>query len=82
MTGQEIATLHAAGYTNAGYDGAGVKIGIIDGGFAGYAARLGTELPASVTTQDFCGTGSRPRPPTDRPSRRSCTRSRPAPSST
>ena len=47
--------MNAAGYTNAGYDGTGVKIGIIDGGFAGYAAKLGTELPASVTTQDFCG---------------------------
>ena len=35
--------------------GTGVKIGIIDGGFTGYAAKLGTELPASVTTQDFCG---------------------------
>ena len=42
--------MNVAGYTAAGYDGAGVKIGIIDGGFAGYAARLGTELPASVTT--------------------------------
>ena len=46
--------MNAAGYTNAGYNGAGVKIGIIDAGFAGYGSRLGTELPASVTTQDFC----------------------------
>ena len=55
VTGEEIAAMNASGYTNAGYTGAGVKIGIIDGGFAGYASRLGTELPASVTTADFCG---------------------------
>ncbi len=55
VTGEEIAAMNAPGYTNAGYTGAGVKIGIIDGGFAGYASRLGTELPASVTTKDFCG---------------------------
>ena len=47
--------MNAAGYTGAGYSGTGVKIGIIDDGFTGYASRLGTELPASVTTADFCG---------------------------
>ena len=56
-TGEEIAALNAPGYTASGFDGTGVKIGIIDLGFAGYASLLGTELPASVTTQDFCGGG-------------------------
>ena len=55
VTGEEIAAMNAAGYTSAGYDGTGVKIGIIDSGFVGYASKLGTELPASVTTKDFCG---------------------------
>ncbi|MEI7761564.1 MAG: S8 family serine peptidase, partial [Thermoleophilia bacterium] len=55
VTGEEVATLNAAGFTASGLRGAGVKVGIIDLGFQGYAALLGTELPASVTTSDFCG---------------------------
>ena len=35
--------------------GAGVKVGIIDLGFAGYQALLGSELPASVTTETEAG---------------------------
>ncbi len=31
-----------------GNDGTGVRVGIIDAGFSGYATRLGTELPATV----------------------------------
>jgi Subtilase family/WD40-like Beta Propeller Repeat/RTX calcium-binding nonapeptide repeat (4 copies)/Domain of unknown function DUF11 len=43
--------LHALGVT-----GDGVKIGVIDLGFAGFAARQAQgDLPASVVTQDFCG---------------------------
>ena len=83
VTGEEIAAMNAAGYTNAGYDGTGVKIGIIDGGFAGYAARLGTELPASVTTAGLlrrrADDGDRAR---HRRWPRSSTRSRRVPSST
>jgi hypothetical protein len=41
----------------AGYDGAGVKIAIIDLGFGGYSALLGTALPASVTTVNHCADG-------------------------
>ncbi|MSO94996.1 MAG: hypothetical protein EXQ81_04275 [Thermoleophilia bacterium] len=55
VTGEEIATLNAAGFTASGLRGTGVKVGIIDLGFQGYAALLGTELPTSVTTRDFCG---------------------------
>ncbi len=39
--------------TTAGYTGTGVKIAILDGGFTDYSSLLGTELPASVTTQSF-----------------------------
>lgn len=37
--------------------GEGVKVAIVDGGFSGYAALLGTDLPAAgkVTTQDYTG---------------------------
>ncbi len=37
-------------WQSTGFTGSGVKIGILDLGFADYAALLGTELPASVTT--------------------------------
>ena len=37
----------------AGYQGAGVKVAIIDGGFEGYPSLLGTDLPASVTVKNF-----------------------------
>ena len=53
--GEEVAALNAAGYTASGFDGTGTKVAIIDLGFTGYAALLGNELPASVTTQDSCG---------------------------
>ena len=38
---------------NSGIKGQGITIGILDGGFKGYAALLGTELPNSVTTKSF-----------------------------
>ena len=41
-------------WQTAGYDGTGVKVAIIDLGFYGYQALLGTALPASVTTDDRC----------------------------
>jgi hypothetical protein len=42
----------------AGLDGAGVKVGIIDGGFSGMAARLGSELPATVHALCYTSVGS------------------------
>ena len=55
VTGEEIAASNAAASTAAGFDGTGVKVAIIDLGFNGYAAKLGSELPASVTAVDDCG---------------------------
>ena len=37
----------------AGYQGAGVKVGIIDRGFEGFARLQGTELPSSVTARCY-----------------------------
>ena len=37
----------------AGYQGVGVKVGIIDGGFEGFARLQGTELPSSVTARCY-----------------------------
>ena len=42
----------------AGLNGAGVKVGIIDGGFSGIAARLGTDLPATVHAHCYTSVGS------------------------
>jgi hypothetical protein len=36
--------------------GEGVRIAIVDIGFFGYSGLLGSDLPASVTTQDYTGT--------------------------
>src|SRR5262245_22608646 len=57
ITGEGVATINAPAWHAAGFTGSGVKIGIVDVGFAGYLALLGTELPASVTTKDLCSGG-------------------------
>ena len=42
-----------------GIDGAGIKIGIVDGGFRGYRERQASgDLPANLVTQDYCGAGA------------------------
>ncbi len=40
-------------WQSAGYNGAGVKVAIIDGGFTNYSNLLGTDLPAAVTIKNF-----------------------------
>ncbi len=51
--------LHGSdGWQTAGYTGSGIKIGIIDGGFTGLAALLGTELPATVRARCYTSVGS------------------------
>jgi len=46
--------LHGATpWHQTGLTGKGVKVGILDGGFDGFAARLGTELPASIRALCF-----------------------------
>ena len=51
--------LHGSGaWQAAGLTGTGVKVGIIDGGFAGIEARLGTELPATVHAHCYTSVGS------------------------
>ncbi len=51
-----VASIGADAWQDDGRTGLGVKVAIVDGGFVGYAGKLGTELPASVET-DFtrCG---------------------------
>ena len=42
----------------AGYKGRGVKIGIIDAGFKGFAGLQGTELPATVSRRCYTAVGT------------------------
>ena len=58
VVGEGVA-LHGAGtWQSAGYVASGVKVGIIDGGFTGIAARLGVELPATVHARCYSGVGT------------------------
>jgi subtilisin family serine protease len=47
----------ASSWQMAGITGSGVKVGIIDGGFAGLVALLGTELPSTVHARCFTAVG-------------------------
>lgn len=50
VTSEGVAAHHADILHGQGVTGAGVKVGVLDcGGFSGYQALLGTELPAQVT---------------------------------
>jgi len=49
VTSEGVGEMAANVWQTAGFNGKGVKVGIIDGGFMGYKALLGTELPATVT---------------------------------
>ncbi|HEX5583165.1 S8 family serine peptidase [Gaiella sp.] len=58
VTGEEVSGSAADAFQNAFWTGAGVKVAIIDLGFAGLADRQAAgDIPAGVTTQDFCGGG-------------------------
>ena len=45
------------GWNQAGYTGNGIKLGIIDSGFEGFAGLMGTEVPASVEARCYIGLG-------------------------
>jgi putative cell wall-binding protein len=55
VTGQGVGVIGAPDWHADGFTGAGIKVAIIDLGFAGYESRLGAELPAKVHTFDGCG---------------------------
>jgi hypothetical protein len=55
VTGQGIGATSSGSWHAAGQTGSGVKVAIIDGGFAGLAtAQASGDLPASLTTADYC----------------------------
>jgi len=53
VVSEGVGLINADEWQASGYTGAGVKVAILDGGFTGYSALLGTELPATVVTQSF-----------------------------
>ena len=48
-----VARAEATAWHAAGLRGQGVRIAVIDGGFQGYTAKIGSELPASVVVKNF-----------------------------
>jgi Tol biopolymer transport system component len=58
VSDEGVAETSASAWQAAGFDGTGVKIAIIDLGFIGYQALLGSALPASVVTDNRCGGAS------------------------
>lgn len=58
VVSEGVAASGADAWHAAGITGKGVRVGIIDGGFAGYEALLGTELPAKVTAKSFTASGT------------------------
>ena len=56
-TSEGVAASNATAWHTAGNLGAGVRIAIIDAGFSGYASLLGSDLPATVATYDWTGSG-------------------------
>lgn len=53
VPGEGVALTSADDWHAAGFRGAGVRIGVLDLGFAGHESLLGTELPDSITMERF-----------------------------
>ena len=62
---QGVAAHGANAWHSAGYKGAGVKIGIIDGGFDNFASLMGTELPPGIRVEALCYDSSDDTTPSD-----------------
>lgn len=53
VTSEGVNTINASKLQDIGYNGSGVKVGIVDLGFKDYGSKLGTELPSNVVTKSF-----------------------------
>ena len=53
IEGEGVGVIDADAWQDAGITGAGLRIGVLDLGFAGYEDLLGEELPDSVTLEVF-----------------------------
>jgi hypothetical protein len=55
VVNEGVAAVDADVWHALGDDGSGVKVAVIDGGFANYTNRIAAgDLPASLTTKNFC----------------------------
>jgi len=52
-----VAVSNVAAWHTAGYDGTGVRVAVIDIGFTDYSTLQGSDLPGSVGTYDWTGSG-------------------------
>ncbi|MYK03333.1 MAG: S8 family serine peptidase, partial [Gemmatimonadales bacterium] len=57
VTSQAVALHLADSWQNAGYQGQGVKVGVIDVGFVGYSSLMGVELPSTVVARCYTDVG-------------------------
>ena len=57
VTSQGVRLHGADAWHDAGYTGAGVRVGVIDAGFGGLSALQGSELPANVTARCYTAIG-------------------------
>ena len=57
MPGNGPAVHGSTVWNQAGYAGSGIKVGVIDIGFAGFAGLMGTEVPANVQVRCYRGLG-------------------------
>ncbi len=53
-----VALHGASTWQAAGFTGTGIRVGIIDGGFSGLLARVGSELPANIHPRCYTAVGS------------------------
>ncbi len=57
VTSQAVALHLADSWQDAGYQGQGVKVGVIDVGFTGYSGLRGIELPSTVVARCYTDVG-------------------------
>ena len=65
VTGQGPGVHGSGPWNDAGYAGQGVKVGVIDRGFSGYAEIMGSEVPATVEARCYIWLGQHSQDPAD-----------------
>ena len=58
VAGNGPAVHGSPAWNTAGFTGTGVKVGVIDAGFTGFGALMGTDLPATVQRKCYTGVGA------------------------
>ena len=58
VTSQAVTLHQATTWQSAGYQGQGVKVGVIDLGFTGYSSLMGVELPSNVVARCYTDVGT------------------------